>query len=108
MKTLEKRMIKWKLREVMARGRITNRELAQHINHHETSVSRMKMSDTMPRIDGATLNSLCNGLSKLFQAKGHNAIITPSDLIEYAFDDDKDRQVNLIEQPDNSCKTDRI
>ena len=101
-------MIKWKLREIMARGRITNRELAQYINHHETSVSRMKMSDTMPRIDGATLNSLCNALSKLFQVKGHNVIITPSDLIEYAFDNEKDSQINLIEQLENSCKTDSI
>lgn len=97
MEFLEKRMIRWKLREVMAQGKITNRELAQCIGHHETSVSRMKMSDTMPRIDGATLNNLCNGLTKLFQNKGYQTVITPSDLIEYTVDTNDGGQVNIAE-----------
>ena len=51
----EKPMLRWRLREIMARSRITNRELAQRLHRHETSISRMKNSDTMPKMDGGDL-----------------------------------------------------
>ncbi len=76
-------MLRWKLREVMARVRMTNRELAQVLRVHETSVSRMKTADTMPRIDGETLNHLCNGLNHIYRSKGVDVIISPADLFEY-------------------------
>lgn len=87
MLTLEKRMLRWKLREVMARGKITNRELAQILDVHETSVSRLKTADTMPRIDGDTLNNLCNALTKLYRDKKIEAIVMPADLFEYVPDE---------------------
>ncbi|NJK58823.1 MAG: helix-turn-helix transcriptional regulator [Pleurocapsa sp. SU_5_0] len=76
-------MLRWKLREVMARARITNRELAAALEVHETSVSRMKTSDTMPRIDGNTLDNLCNCLIRLYKEKGINEIVMPADLFEF-------------------------
>ncbi len=76
-------MLRWKLREVMARAKITNRELAQALGVHETSVSRMKTADTMPRIDGDTLDNLCNCLVKLYKEKGISEIVMPSDLFEF-------------------------
>lgn len=76
-------MLRWKLREVMARAKITNRELALALNVHETSVSRMKTADTMPRIDGDTLDNLCNCLIKLYKEKGINQIVMPTDLFEF-------------------------
>jgi putative transcriptional regulator len=76
-------MLRWKLREVMARAKITNRELAQALKVHETSVSRMKTADTMPRIDGDTLDNLCNCLIKLYEEKGINQIVMPTDLFEF-------------------------
>ncbi|MDJ0590012.1 MAG: helix-turn-helix transcriptional regulator [Pleurocapsa sp. MO_226.B13] len=76
-------MLRWKLREVMARAKITNRELAQALGVHETSVSRMKTADTMPRIDGDTLDNLCNCLVKLYKDKGISEIVMPSDLFEF-------------------------
>jgi len=76
-------MLRWKLREVMARAKITNRELATALNVHETSVSRMKTADTMPRIDGNTLDNLCNCLIKLYKEKGINEIVMPTDLFEF-------------------------
>lgn len=91
MLTLEKRMLRWKLREVMARGKLTNRELAQTMGVHETSISRLKTADTMPRIDGDTLNHLCNSLTKLFRAKGQEAVITPMELFDYIPDDLEDK-----------------
>lgn len=87
MLTLEKLMLRWKLREVMARGKLTNRELAQAMGVHETSISRMKTSDTMPRIDGDTLNNLCNALTKLFREKGIDLIISPTELFDFSPDE---------------------
>lgn len=56
----------------MARKRVTNRKLAECLGVHETSVSRLKTSDTMPRIDGEQLEKLCRALN-----------CTPADLLEY-------------------------
>lgn len=82
-------MLRWKLREVMARAKITNRELATALNVHETSVSRMKTADTMPRIDGDTLDNLCNCLIKLYKEKGINEIVMPADLFEFIPENNK-------------------
>ncbi|MEM6613945.1 MAG: helix-turn-helix transcriptional regulator [Cyanobacteria bacterium P01_C01_bin.72] len=68
---------------MMARAKITNRELAEALNVHETSVSRMKTTDTMPRIDGNTLDNLCNCLLRIYQKKGVEGIVMPSDLFEF-------------------------
>lgn len=61
--TLGENLIRWKLREVMARKKVTNRDLAQAIGIHEGSVSRLKSADEMPRIDGKTLEQLCQVLN---------------------------------------------
>lgn len=76
-------MLRWKLGEVMARVKMTNRELAQVLGVHETSVSRMKTAATMPRIDGDTLEHLCNGLNHIYRKKGVKIVISPADLFEY-------------------------
>jgi putative transcriptional regulator len=65
-------MLRWKLREVMARQNMTNRKLAEVVGIHETNISNMKRRDTMPRIDGETLEALCKALG-----------CTPFDLLEY-------------------------
>jgi putative transcriptional regulator len=56
----------------MVRRRITNRELSKLIGIHENSVSRLKAAETMPRLDGVQLNTLCVALE-----------CSPSDLLEY-------------------------
>jgi putative transcriptional regulator len=68
--------IRWRLREIMARGKMTNRELATKIGMHENSVSKLKTQDTLPRIGGETLNDICKALN-----------CTPFDLIEYSPDE---------------------
>lgn len=83
----EKSMLRWRLRELMARGRITNRELAERLQKHETSISRMKNSDTMPRMDGDELNSLCNTLTELFRERGQDVVITHVNLMDHFPDD---------------------
>jgi putative transcriptional regulator len=64
--------IRWRLREIMARERITNKSLAELMGVHPNAISSLKNQDTMPRIGGETLNSLCKFLD-----------CTPADLIEY-------------------------
>jgi putative transcriptional regulator len=59
----------------MAAKRWTNRALASQIDLHETSVSRLKNQDTMPKIGGETLSQLC----RVLECK-------PEDLIEYVPD----------------------
>jgi putative transcriptional regulator len=77
-------MLKWRLREVMARGKITNRELAQELGRHEGSISRMKNAEQMPRIDGVELNDLCTALTRLFHSRGAvSVVITHKTLLEY-------------------------
>lgn len=74
-------MIRWKLNELMARHRITNRSLGEQLGKHETSVSRMRTTDKMPRIDGDDLNELCKALTLLAKVN-----VTPFDLFEYSPD----------------------
>lgn len=56
-------MIRWKLREVMARKKMTNRALADAMGMHEGSISRLKAVDEMPRMDGKTLSKFCEELN---------------------------------------------
>ncbi|MGH2413048.1 MAG: helix-turn-helix domain-containing protein [Microcystaceae cyanobacterium] len=55
-------VLKWRLREMMARRKVTNRELANYLELHETTIARMKAPDVMPKIDGDTLSKLCKYL----------------------------------------------
>jgi putative transcriptional regulator len=71
-----KMSIKWRLRELMARHRVSNRDLAEVLQKHETTIARLK-GDDMPTLNGQTLNLICKTLN-----------CTPMDLIEYMPDDD--------------------
>lgn len=61
--------IRWKLAEVMARYRITGKALAEELDMTEASVSNLKNSQTIPRIDGERIEQLCEALNKLAKAK---------------------------------------
>ncbi len=61
--TLE--MIRWRLKEVMARYDIKGIDLAKELGVREASVSNLRNSKTMPRIDGKKIEQLCSSLSKL-------------------------------------------
>lgn len=57
--------MRWKLREVMARRRITNKALAVELDVHPTSISRLRTQDVLPEIGGEVLGSLIDGINKL-------------------------------------------
>ena len=58
-------VVRWKLREVMARRRITNKALATELNVHPTSISRLRTQDVLPEIGGEVLGRLIDGINKL-------------------------------------------
>nr|WP_277875287.1 helix-turn-helix transcriptional regulator [Alkalinema sp. FACHB-956] len=70
-------VIRWRLREIMARERMTNKRLSDLMNVHPNTISNLKKQDNMPHLGGDTLNALCKYLN-----------CTPSDLIEYKPDRD--------------------
>lgn len=84
------KMIRWRLRILMAEKKISNKELAELSGIHPTSISKLKNADEIEQISGRVLNSLCNGLTKAYQATGENRIITPGDLFDYTFDHEGD------------------
>lgn len=75
MLTLEK-MIRWKLRALMADKRISNKALSVAIGCHENTISNWRQSDELPKIGGSTLTKLCTALS-----------CEPWDLIEWTSPD---------------------
>jgi DNA-binding Xre family transcriptional regulator len=81
------RMIRWRLRILMAEKKISNKELAELSGVHPTSVSKLKNTDEIEQISGKVLNNLCNGLTKAYRLRGEDTIITPNDLFNYTFDD---------------------
>jgi DNA-binding Xre family transcriptional regulator len=100
----EKSMLRWRLRELMARSRITNRELAQYLSRHETSISRMKNSDTMPRMDGEELNSLCNALTAILRNRGQELVISHQDLLDFTPDTDDPSSISSRKETPNLKK----
>jgi DNA-binding Xre family transcriptional regulator len=91
------KMIRWRLRILMAEKKISNKKLAELSGIHPTSISKLKNTDEIEQISGRVLNSLCNGLTKAYQAAGDNRIITPGDLFDYTFDDDGDPKTENIQ-----------
>lgn len=85
-------LIKWRLREVMARYRIKAVDLAKEIGVSPNSVSNLRNSESMPRLDGSSLNNLCNALNKL--AINLEEEITPITLIDYTRDGEPEPTIN--------------
>lgn len=82
-------MIKWKLREIMARYRIANVELADKLDKHRVTIARMKAENQMPRISGDELDALCDALNDLARKNAKPgddlAVITPAMLLDYSY-----------------------
>ncbi|BAY73360.1 helix-turn-helix domain-containing protein (plasmid) [Trichormus variabilis ARAD] len=74
---MDKRVIRWKLHEVMAQNRVRNKDLAEGIGITETSVYRLRKTDVMPRMSPDRLNAICQFLD-----------CQPGDLLVYIPDQD--------------------
>ena len=77
-------LIKWRLREVMARYQIKAINLAHEMDVSANAISNLRKGNSMPRLDGDSLNRLCNALNRL--AIDLDEEITPLTLIEYTRD----------------------
>ena len=78
------RVIRWRLRVLMAEKKITNKELAERSGIHRVTISNLKQTDELKQITGDVLNKLCNGLTEADKARGSDVIISPGQLIEYS------------------------
>ncbi len=75
-------LIRWRLKEVMARYNIKGVDLAKKLDISTNSMSSLRRAKTMPRLDGVALNLLCNALNEL--AEDLEKPITPGDLLDYS------------------------
>ena len=91
--SMSQALIKWRLREVMARYHIKAVDLAKEMGISANAVSNLRKGDTMPRLDGGSLNKLCNALNKL--ALNLDEEITPITLIDYTRDYEPDGEQEL-------------
>ncbi|MBO3461201.1 helix-turn-helix transcriptional regulator [Aetokthonos hydrillicola Thurmond2011] len=103
-------LIKWRLREVMARYNIKSVDLAKELNISPNAVSSLRKAKTMPRLDGNALNNLCNALNRL--AEDLDEEVSPMTLIAYVRDPEPEQPqsaspVELSEQQLNGNKRTR-
>jgi DNA-binding Xre family transcriptional regulator len=66
----------------MARYNVKAIDLAKEMGVSNNAVSNLRKADTMPRIDGETLNKICFALQKLSRTS-----VTVSDLVEFLDDE---------------------
>ncbi len=74
-------LIRWKLKEIMARYDIKGVDLAEELNVSTNTISSLRRAKTMPRLDGDQLDLLLSALNQL--ARDKDELITHVTLIEY-------------------------
>jgi DNA-binding Xre family transcriptional regulator len=56
---------RWKLAELMARNKITNKELAEYLGMRPNSITDLRKADSMPRINGEQLDRIASAITAL-------------------------------------------
>ena len=69
----------------MSRHDIKGIQLAKKLGTSVNTVSKMRTAKEMPYLSGRKLNQLCDALNDLICESGQSDIITPADLIIYAY-----------------------
>lgn len=69
----------WRLNELMARHRVTGKELADEIGVSANAVSALRKAETMPKINGERLDQIAAALTKLSRTGG---MVRGIDLLE--------------------------
>jgi len=80
---IEKRVIKWKLRELMERYRVTNKELGSKVGRHEGSVSRLKSAEKLPKLDSDDIEGIAKGLTEVLRDRGIDITVSSQDLLGF-------------------------
>jgi putative transcriptional regulator len=58
-------IVRWKLRECMARRKVTNVGLGLAVKAHPTSIARLKAQDTLPEIGNDRIEQIRMAIEKL-------------------------------------------
>lgn len=61
---------RWRLNELMARHKVSGKELAEYLEVSGNAVSALRNADKMPRIDGDRLDQIAAGLTALSKIGG--------------------------------------
>ena len=69
----------WRLNELMARHRVTGKELSEELKISTNAVSSLRNSTTMPKINGERLDEIAAALTKLSKIDG---VVRGIDLLE--------------------------
>jgi putative transcriptional regulator len=78
--------VTWKLREVLARRKVTNKALAEKMGVHPTNISRLKSRDTLPAIGNEEIERFRVAITELSQESF--GVCTLSELIGLEEDED--------------------
>jgi putative transcriptional regulator len=70
---------KWRLNELMARHRVSGKDLAKKLGISQNAVYALKNAEKMPRIDGDRLDEIAEALTSLSRIGG---TINGIDLLE--------------------------
>lgn len=73
----------WRLNELMARHRVSGKELADEIGISANAVSALRKAETMPKINGERLDQIAAALTKLSRTGG---LVRGVDLLENSED----------------------
>ena len=57
--------VAWKLRELMARRRVSNKSLSMMVRKHPVTISRLKAQDILPEIGGELIEEIRVAISDL-------------------------------------------
>lgn len=79
-------VIKWSLNELMARHRIKGKDLAVALDVRPATVTSLRQSTKMPRLDSDRLESILVALNSLADKETVTRRIELSDLIEWVED----------------------
>lgn len=63
--TLTMARIVWKMRQVMADRKISNKKLAEYMDKHPTGISRLKSQDTLPAIGSDQIELIREAINAL-------------------------------------------
>jgi DNA-binding Xre family transcriptional regulator len=71
-------MLRWKLRELMERQKLSDRELAAQVQIHESRINQLKSSYSLPNVDRTLLEELCTALDcTIFELLGYHQYQLP-------------------------------
>lgn len=80
---MNRTLIRWKLAELMARHKVTGRDLAQKLGKNESSITRLKGAVKLPKLGGDEVEALLIAIEELAAEETKHRPLTLADLIEW-------------------------